>query len=595
MGARRFGGRLAGGLLEVLGRLARRGDAAAVPHPDRPRRLLLLQIDGLSSERLAQALACGRMPRLARRLRAGQFRWRALTALSAPSTPVFQAGLLYGHHGEVPGFGWYDRRLGRDVRMDLGEDVEAVQRELDRRSPGLLDGGVSYGTIFTGRARDTFFNVVRWARPEATPDERRPLGPRNAWDVLASAAMLGAVSGRLFGPLLAELGAGLRDLWRFFRRQRTTRFEWRFLYMRLFTSVVLREIGTSGLILDVLRGVPVLYADYFGYDECAHRRGPDSGLALCNLGGVDEDLERVLRAVERVPEYGYDVYVFSDHGQSASIPFERVEGEPLAVRVLRLCARADGGDEALLAAAIRALVRLRSGRLWARAQRRVVRALLEPQLAWLERQAEAEIRLVTGRPLHRLRVVTGGTIAHVYVGRRGAALRLDEIEALWPRLVDGLARSRGVGLVLARGPRGPIVIRGGHRRHLDERAELESLPPFRALGYELLREHLRAALASDRAGDLVLFGAFAPSGDVAFDFELGSHGGIHPEELSHFLLHPSDVELPFGDTVRADELYRFFHAAYGARRPARAPPDGETGDPLNEPAPPPPPRKGASR
>jgi len=39
---------------------------------------------------------------------------------------VFTAGLLYGARGGVPGFGWYDRKLGRQVRMDLAEDVSAL-------------------------------------------------------------------------------------------------------------------------------------------------------------------------------------------------------------------------------------------------------------------------------------------------------------------------------------------------------------------------------------------------------------------------------------------------------------------------------------
>jgi hypothetical protein len=576
MGSLRSGATLATRLLDRFGRLARRGECATAA-PRGRRRLLLVQIDGLSSRLLEQAIARGHMPHLARRIASGQLRLRKLLTLHAPSTPVFQAGLLYGDTAGIPGFGWYDRRLGRVVRMDLAEDVEAVQGELDRRGRGLLEGGVSYGTIFTGRALDAFFNVVRWGRPGATPAERRPSPERNRWDHLASLTMGAVIAARLVGPLGAELGAALWDLGRFLRRERTTRFEWRFLYMRLFTAVVLRETETFGLLLDVLRGVPVLYADYFGYDEYAHRRGPDSRLALWNLRAIDEDLERLLGAVARVPDPGYDVFVFSDHGQSACRPFERVVGEPLDALVLSLAAERDGGAPAAVHAdALRGLVELRSLRFWARTRWPLVRACIDPYLAWLERHAEAELRRASRLPLHRVRVVTGGSIAHVYVGDGEAPATADAIAARWPRLVDGLARSLGVGLMVARGAHGPLLWYRGRRYHLADRRRLATLPPFRRLGYPVLAAQLAGAVASERSGDLVLFGAFAPGGDTSFDFELGAHGGVHPDELDHFLLHPPSVEVPFGETGGGEALHRFFRARYldegepaGAAEPCR--------------------------
>ena len=565
-------------LLDFLGRLARKGERVATPDPAR-RRLILLQIDGLSSKWLERALSRGYFPHLSRRLAAGQFQWKRLTTVNAPSTPVFQAGLLYGEFGGIPGFGWYDRRLGRVVRMDLAEDCEAVQKDLDHghdRTPGaptlLDDGGVSYGTIFTGRATDTFFNVIRWARPDSTPAERTPEPSKNTWDRLASVAMWSVIGTRLWKPLVMELGTGVWDLARFFHRERTTRFEWRFLYMRLFTSVVLREIETFGIILDVFRGVPVLYADYFGYDEYAHRRGPDGNFALFNLRAIDEDLERILRAVERAPEYNYDVYILSDHGQSESRPFERVMGEDLTSFVLSHAVASEDKKPQRKAGlgvseAVRHLVQIRTMRFWVHTLWPPVRAAFEPYLAWLERHAEAALRIASGKPLDRFRVVTGGTIAHVYLDHGREPAMLETLDEKWPFLVESLALCEGIGLMAARSRRGPVVFYRGKRYPLSDRKKLASLEPFRRAGFEVLSQQLAAAVGSERSGDLVLYGAFAPAGNIAFDFELGSHGGVHPDELDHFLLHPSSVEVPLEGPVRADELHRFFVSRY--RMPAR--------------------------
>src|SRR5579871_2275584 len=430
-------------LARLLRELARRGRAAAPARPHR-RRLVLLQIDGLSAGRLMRALSRGEMPHLARRLADGRFALTRLPTAIAPSTPVYQAALLYGTTGGIPGFGWHDRALGRTVRMDLADDVLAVERDLERGGgPGLLDGGVSYGTIFTGRAREAFFNVVRWGGLGETP--RAPM--RNAYDLAASLATSTLIGWHVSTRVGVELAAGAWDLARFFRRHRTTRFEWRFLLMRALFAVVLHDLETHGAVLDVLRGVPVVYADFLAYDEVAHRRGPDSRLALYHLGDIDRAIARVLSAVDEVPEYAYDVYICSDHGQSASIPFENAVGEEPASFILRH-AQPAGRGATVDAELVRDLLRVRTLELWARAQRRPLRTLVSPWLHFIERRAEARLR-AQAPACADVEVVTGGTIAHVYLARRRGPLLLDEIERDFPSLVPALAACDGVGYLVA--------------------------------------------------------------------------------------------------------------------------------------------------
>jgi hypothetical protein len=293
------------------------------------RRLLLVQIDGLSAARLERALATGKMPHLRAWLDAGRGRLRSISAATGSSTPVFTAGLLYGRHADVPGFGWYDRALGRTVRMDLPEDVLAIEHDLRRGGPPLLEGGSSYGTIWPGGTDDAFFNVALF---QLLPSRtwQRTLDQTMGWRGGLSLAA------RILGRMLLELGIGLWDFQRWCRRVGTTRFEWRFLYMRLFVSVVMRDAGTELALADIRRGVPRVYIDYLGYDEYAHRRGPDSELALYNLRGIDRQIGRLQRAIARVPQHKYELWVLSDHGQTATIPFEWVCGRDLSAFVFHL-------------------------------------------------------------------------------------------------------------------------------------------------------------------------------------------------------------------------------------------------------------------
>ncbi len=541
--------------LRALVRLARRGSPPEPPLAPERRRLVLLQIDGLSSRRLREAVGRGEMPQLRRALDRGELVLRSMQSAGAPSTPVFQAGLLYGGRGGVPGFAWFDRALGRTVRMDLADDVEAVERSFGPRAPLLADGGVSYGTIWPGGAAHAFFNVVRFIYGRGASGRV----VQNAWDRLLSTVAGAQIAGRVAARFVLELGVGLWDFVRWCRRIHTTRFEWRFLYMRLFVSVVMRDVSTQGAIVDILRGVPVIYVDYLGYDEYAHRRGPDSEMALYNLRGIDAAIGRIARALRAVPEHGYDLYVFSDHGQSATTPFEHVVGRDLHEFVLEhVSGDAAGSVESGL---IRELVSLRATAIWSRTVPPPLRKILQRYVEWLRRRLQRRLEQHGRASLSAIEVVTGGTIAHLYF-RELESPTVDEIAARWPALFRALVASPAVGILVGRSADGPVVIYRGARYRLDDRRALDELEPFRRLDYALLSRHLADAASSGRAGDLVLYSAFSEAGDVAYDFEFGSHGGIGPDELDQFVAHPARVAWTLPHAVTAEELYRFFRRRY---------------------------------
>lgn len=536
-----------------VGREARRGLTAAKPAPSQ-RRLVILQIDGLSSARLEHALARGEMPYLARRIASGGLRLRRLRAATPPSTPVFQAGLLYGHRAGVPGFAWFDRALGRVVRMDLADDVLAVERDLLRAGePPLLDGGVSYGTIWPGGARDAFFNVLRWSRRDTIP---RVSLRRDLHDLAASLATGAAISVKVAARLWLELAVGAWDLAQFFRRENTTKFEWRFLYMRLFVSVILRDIATHGAVLDVLRGVPVVYSDYVGYDEYAHRRGPYSKMALLKLWELDRALGRIIAAVNAVPELGYELYLFSDHGQAATRPAEQILGESLAEHLLG--DEPNGSQTSVAVAQARRL----------RAMAKVLPGPLGTAALALARRAASALDAAQPASLRAdgpLLVVPAGDIGHVYSTVEPEPLREPALRARHPGLLERCARCPAVGVALVRGEHGPLALRGDQRLELDRASDALALS--HALGHPLAAVYARDLLSLRSAGDVVLLGTGAPGGQtVAFPWEFGSHGGLAPDQLETFMVHPASLGAEaFGHVVRPRDLHGFFWERSGRR------------------------------
>jgi predicted AlkP superfamily pyrophosphatase or phosphodiesterase len=87
--------------------------------------------------------------------------------------------------------------------------------------------------------------------------------------------------------------------------------------MRLPLRHLLRGVGTRHAIADLEEGRPLVYIDYVGYDEVAHRRGPDHPQSFAQLERIDRRIRELLSAAR---ERDVEVMVVSDHGQAGALP-----------------------------------------------------------------------------------------------------------------------------------------------------------------------------------------------------------------------------------------------------------------------------------
>jgi hypothetical protein len=86
--------------VDRLVRRLRRGATPVRTH----RRLLIVQIDGLSLVVLERGLASGRMPFLKRFLRRRGYHLEPMMVGLPTSTPAFQMAMMYGVRPDIPGF-----------------------------------------------------------------------------------------------------------------------------------------------------------------------------------------------------------------------------------------------------------------------------------------------------------------------------------------------------------------------------------------------------------------------------------------------------------------------------------------------------------
>jgi hypothetical protein len=392
-------------------------------------------------------------------------------------------------------------------------------------------GGTSYFSIFGGGASAPHFCLSGLAGELDLDWYGQHM---NGWDALASTLAHSVTAARGAVRVTREVAAGLVDGLRWSLAVGRVKHEPRFLAHRVLIGGILRELAVQGVLVDMSRGIPAVYVDFMGYDETAHRRGPDARGALRHLASADAALAAVFAAADAVPELRYDVYVLSDHGHVATRPFEALAGAPLPEYV----AIAERGEP------------LPRGP-----------------------RASPNRGLLGGRTLGSgvadgMATAEAGDLAHVYFLRDGGPLPLEGIRARHWRVLAALSATSAVGIMGARGGRRGFALVRGEVVDLADPREVARLPHPDP---ELVATYLADLLSLPESGDLVLLGWRGEGREVvAYAWEFGSHGGIAPEEIECFVAHPRDCAFRFAEAVRPAELFRFFEGTY--RAPQGAPP-----------------------
>jgi Type I phosphodiesterase / nucleotide pyrophosphatase len=516
-------------LVDRFVRRARRGCAPTATH----RRLLVLQIDGLSRGVLEQALAERRMPFLGRMMERAGWRLHPMFVGLPSSTPAFQLAAMYGVRPDIPGFHYHDKRRREDIYFPRAGDAAYVEQAQAAGRRGILDGGASYGCVFTGGAAQNLFTFAIMKRPTGSGI----LSALSALLVLAWVAIKSTVITvvELVRAVLRLLADPVGE-WR---------RGWKWLAIKIGLSVWVRELFTLAVARDIYAGVSTIYVNYLDYDVLSHAYGPRHPRALRALRRVDDSLKQIWRVCRRVPEHRYDLYVLSDHGQAHTKPFGELAGGRRFERVIfedflaqhELAhheARPVGPERPAgrhrLASGIKAF---RMGRAPGFFQRFF--NYIEDGFPWVLGE------LKESREQDNVRVICAGPNAFIYFVDADQPLPIERIDERWPGLAEELSRSPGVGYVFVRGADGPVCFWRGKRYRLDA---MHSGPFGGRADAPLVVASVRDLMAMPSAGDLVIYGIGAPSGHISYIAEAGAHAGPSPDELHTFVVAPPGADLP---------------------------------------------------
>lgn len=550
--------------------------------PRRPkgvqRGLLILQIDGLSARSLIRAIRRGRVPTLSALLASGTHQLHRWHCGLPSNTPAVQAGLLYGCREDVPGYRWFDRAEQAFKVVSSPATARELEQRVTHDRPPLLTGGSCISSLLSGGAAKRLLTVSTLA--ELRADRRNEQADLNLFylsPMAYSRAVLMGVWNYLAGIALGTFGRLRRNRPRLYGHPVK-------LAQGAVTNSVLRQASFFWMQQDMVRGAPVIFSNFVGYDDVAHFSGPDDYEAQIVLAAFDRGLRKLRRFSRRHAAFGYEVVVFSDHGQTASEPFRLLYGRSLGQVVADLAGQvvdqgASAGDAAYLDVLLREM-EPGSDRLgWAvRHGQRSLTRIRDRRGSGADQEARADRAVPADRPAAagedapEIAVCVSGCLAHLYVRGEPARLSLEEVRRRLPGLVEALAAHPGIGFLAAVLASGESVALGESGLRNLTTGETVGVDPLRAYGEpRVWAPELARLVAGASSGDLVLNGAWLADRRkvVVFEEQTSSHGGLGGPQTEPFLLVPRVWRTSGRDLRSPEALYWHFRANLPQARTSR--------------------------
>jgi len=502
--------------LRVIQRIARRSGERE--ETDRPG-LLFLEIDGLALPVLQRAIRNGSAPTMARWLEEGSHRLTEWETDLSSQTGASQAGILLGSNDDIPAFRWVEKETATIMVCSAPADCAEIERRHLCGRGLLADGGASRGNLLSGEADHVILTASRSeAEKHANPGYRAFFA--NGFNVLRAFALF-------FWEVALEVSAAARE------RRRDVRPRGHrggyYPFLRAAICVVVRDLIVYGVLTDMMKGRPAVYATFSSYDEVAHHSGLERADTMEALRKLDQQFGRIDRARRYAPR-PYAIVVLSDHGQTQGATFVQRNGYGLDELVQRSVDRADVG-------------RMRAGD---ENESTVGRAVDE---ASGRKHAPRSKKDVSGEDV----VVLGsGNLGLVYLMDEPRRLTMEEIESRHPRLLPALREHPHIGWLLVRSERdGPLVLGPSGALYLAE-GRVEGEDPL-AVFSDTAAQHLTRTDGFAHVADVMVGSFYDPAVEEGCAFEelISFHGGLGGPQTRAFLLSPVELPLPSGPTVGA--------------------------------------------
>ena len=538
--------------------------------------LIMLEIDGLSIEILKEAIDKDMMPTVKKWIDNSHTLKEWETDLSS-QTGASQAGILHGNNENIVAYRWVEKENDNKI-MVSGKLAHApiIEKRISDGNGLLCDKGTSITNMFTGDSDNPILTSSRFKL--LTFSYNKSLNV-----VFLESYSFQRIIILFLWEILVEIKSQI--IHKIKNIQPRLRRNIIYATIRAGANVLLREVATETLIADMLKGeVNSAYASYVGYDEVAHHSGINDNDVWNVLKQIDLQFKRLEKA-EKNSERNYKFVVLSDHGQGNGATFKQRYGLSLADYVRRLLPDdmktynknpfiSDHFKDAFIpenkqiGTIIDKVDDIKERDFFSDKLENIkektpdfikieeLKSKYQNDLDYIKTH-ESKEQTTKKAKNSELIVLGSGNLGLIYLTQWTKRLNYEEIVMLFPNLIPGLVKHKGIGFILVDSfTNGPMAI-GAEGIYYLNTDRIEGKNPLENFGKNAAM-HLKRHNKFKNMPDILVNSFYDPKTEeiCAFEELIGSHGGLGGSQTRPFILYPSNWEDP-EELIGAKSIYDF--------------------------------------
>lgn len=538
--------------------------------------LIMLEIDGLSIEILKEAIDKDMMPTVKKWIDNSHTLKEWETDLSS-QTGASQAGILHGNNENIVAYRWVEKENDNQI-MVSGKLAHApiIEERISDGNGLLCDKGTSITNMFTGDSDNPILTSSRFKL--LTFSYNKSLNV-----VFLESYSFQRIIILFLWEILVEIKSQI--IHKIKNIQPRLRRNIIYATIRAGANVLLREVATETLIADMLKGeVNSAYASYVGYDEVAHHSGINDNDVWNVLKQIDLQFKRLEKA-EKNSERNYKFVVLSDHGQGNGATFKQRYGLSLADYVRRLLPDdmktynknpfiSDHFKDAFIpenkqiGTIIDKVDDIKERDFFSDKLENIkektpdfikieeLKSKYQNDLDYIKTH-ESKEQTTKKAKNSELIVLGSGNMGLIYLTQWTKRLNYEEIVMLFPNLIPGLVKHKGIGFILVDSfTNGPMAI-GAEGIYYLNTDRIEGKNPLENFGKNAAM-HLKRHNKFKNMPDILVNSFYDPKTEeiCAFEELIGSHGGLGGSQTRPFILYPSNWEDP-EELIGAKSIYDF--------------------------------------
>jgi predicted AlkP superfamily pyrophosphatase or phosphodiesterase/uncharacterized membrane protein YvlD (DUF360 family) len=509
---------------------------------------IIVQLDGVSSPVLDSQIKAGNLPNITKLIRENDYKFDSWHTQVPSTTPASQAGILFGANEDIPAFRWYEKATGKLVVANQTAGAHLIERRLSNGNGLLVDGGVSVGNLFSG---DAPTNIMVMSKLD---DDKKSIRIMQDYTSYFSTP-LGFMRSLILS--IVEMVKEIYQARRQVSRNVTPRINRHGTYvlLRAATNVLMRDLQTTVVIQNMMKGVNSLYVDYLDYDEVAHHAGMARPESLASLAGLDWVVGILDRARQFAPRH-YELILVSDHGQSQGRTFKQLHnGKTIESYISDFM-----HDSVKVHASTKPAEEQSSVRSLLGAQKSQ-KGIIKTSATSISKSYEKSYNELEDINTSDIIFTGSGNLGNVWFKKYKDRAIYEDINSDYPYLIDNLLKTEGIGMLLMKSTTGSLCISSNGSINLTK-GNISGVNPLN--GYSKHDQNsLKRLMNMNNAPDIAIISSYDDiTGEVyAFEELVGNHGGIGGWQTEAILLHPNKLKvdskfLTDRDIVGAESIHK---------------------------------------